>query len=191
MVTPTPNSSKSTAGMRRAGTLIRSPLDGRKDKDKSDDGNMRASDVSSNIYNVHAHTFIQVFGLILEQIATLVYHEEDFVTKFLQFKDSALTYADYMGLDSYFRRQARRGAGMSQSTLKLVRGAMDLIFGFLPLEIKSWVDSALAKDNMYGLPLTAHLFVYSLAGKFLGCSFAWSDSKLRRTRKGTNSSSAH
>jgi len=37
---------------------------------------------------------------------------------------------------------------MSQATLKLIRGAMDLIFGFLAGEIKSWIDIALAKDPM-------------------------------------------
>lgn len=26
---------------------------------------------------------------------------------------------------------------------------MDLIFGFLPLEVKSWIDNALTKDSMY------------------------------------------
>jgi hypothetical protein len=36
-----------------------------------------------------------------------------------------------------------------------VRGAMDLIFGFLPLEVKSWIDNALAKDSMYVFVLFA------------------------------------
>lgn len=78
----------------------------------------------------------------------LIYDEDAFVTTFLQVNDSSLTYADYMGLDNYFRRQASRGAGLSQTTMKLVRGAMDLIFGFLPMELKNWIDSALAKDKM-------------------------------------------
>lgn len=67
---------------------------------------------------------------------------------FLQINDFALTYADYMGLDNYFRRQAARAAGLSQATMKLSRGAMDLTFGFLPEELKKWLDSALAKDKM-------------------------------------------
>lgn len=53
-----------------------------------------------------------------------------------------------MGLDNYFRRQAARTAGLAQATIKLVRGAMDLIFGFLPTELKAWLDNALAKDSM-------------------------------------------
>ena len=53
-----------------------------------------------------------------------------------------------MGLDNYFRRQAARGKGLSQATVKLIRGAMDLIFGFFPTELKTWLDDALAQDNM-------------------------------------------
>jgi exocyst complex component 1 len=64
-----------------------------------------------------------------------------------------------MGLDNYFRRQAARTSGLSAQTSKLVRGAMDLIFGFLPLEMKSWIDNAVAKDSVY-------VYVFST----LGCS---------------------
>ena len=78
----------------------------------------------------------------------MVYGEEDFIADFLQINDAALTFADYMGLENYFRRQAARNAGLSQATMKLVRGAMDLIFGFLPLELKSWLDNALEKDQL-------------------------------------------
>jgi exocyst complex component 1 len=53
-----------------------------------------------------------------------------------------------MGLENYFKRQALRSNNLSQATLKLVRGAMDLIFGFLPAEMKSWIDGAVAKDGM-------------------------------------------
>lgn len=51
-----------------------------------------------------------------------------------------------MGMENYFRRQAQRTAGISAATMKLVRGALDLIFGFLPQELKVWLDSALGKD---------------------------------------------
>jgi hypothetical protein len=90
----------------------------------------------------------QVFALILEQVAPQIYREEEFITDFLQINDSALTFADYMGLDNYFRRQAARVVGLSQTTVKLVHGAMDLIFGFLPAALKTWIDDALAMDNM-------------------------------------------
>ena len=84
----------------------------------------------------------------------MVYSEEDFIADFLQINDAALTFADYMGLENYFGRQASRSTGLSAATVKLVRGAMDLIFGFLPAELKSWLDSALGKDHLY--VLSAH-----------------------------------
>jgi hypothetical protein len=87
-------------------------------------------------------------GYILEQIAPQIYREGDFIADFLQINDAGLTFADYAGLDNYFRHQAARSAGLSQSTTKLVRGAMDLIFGFLPTELKQWIDIAVAKDAL-------------------------------------------
>ncbi|THV06009.1 exocyst complex component sec3 subunit [Dendrothele bispora CBS 962.96] len=138
----TPTTSKAS-GMRRAGTIIRSPLDGRnKDKDRGPDGDMRAS---------------EVFTLVLEQIAPVIQREDEFLADFLQINDVALTFADYMGLDNYFRRQASRSAGLSSATMKLVRGALELIFGFLPTELKSWLDSALERDNMQIVGLIASL----------------------------------
>lgn len=90
----------------------------------------------------------KAFGLVLESIAPMVYSEEEFIADFLQINDAALTFADYMGLENYFRRQAARSAGLSPNTMKLVRGAMELIFGFLPSELKSWLDAALSKDSL-------------------------------------------
>ncbi|KAF7301154.1 Sec3-PIP2-bind domain-containing protein [Mycena indigotica] len=138
-------SAKGATGMRRAGTLMRSPMDTR-NKDKDKDGSLKAS---------------EVLALILEEIAPLLSREEEFMADFLQINDAALTFADYMDLDNYFRRQASRGAGLSQTTMKLVRGAMDLIFGFLPEELKSWLDNALAKDNMQivGLIVSLERFI--------------------------------
>ena len=84
----------------------------------------------------------------MEQLANLIYREDEFVSDFLQINDSGFTYADYMGLDNYFRRQAARSMVLSQATTKLIRGALDLIFGFLPAELKNWLDAALAKDSL-------------------------------------------
>ncbi|KAF8917639.1 exocyst complex component Sec3-domain-containing protein [Mucidula mucida] len=85
----TPNAGR-PSGMKRAGTLIRSPMEGRRDKDKSD-GNLKAA---------------EVLDMVLSQIAPLITHEDDFITDFLQINDAALTFADYMGLDNYFRHEA-------------------------------------------------------------------------------------
>ncbi|CAA7268018.1 unnamed protein product [Cyclocybe aegerita] len=139
----TPLAARGAAGMRRAGTLIRSPIESRqKDREKQSDGDMRAS---------------EVFGLFMEQIANLIYHEDEFIADFLQINDGGLTYADYMDLDNYFRRQAARSASLSQTTLKLIRGALDLIFGFLPAELKAWLDAALTKDNLEIVGILAFL----------------------------------
>lgn len=102
--------------------------------------------------------------MILSQIAPVLTRENDFLTDFLQINDAALTFADYMGLDNYFRRQAARSAGVSQTTMKLVRGALELIFSFLPAELKTWIDASLVKDQMYVLSLLAfesHLFTFT------------------------------
>lgn len=123
---------------------------------------MRASDVSSSnhVMFIDLTLCIEAFAIVLEALGPVVYAEEDFIADFLQINDAALTFADYMGLENYFRRQAARSAGLSVNTLKLVRGAMDLIFGFLPAELKMWLDSALAKDKLY---LLIFLYIFSRA----------------------------
>jgi len=68
----------------------------------------------------------------------------------LQINDASSTFADYMNLENYFRRKAATSSpGLRQTTIKLIRGAMDLIFGFLPEELKQWIEGALQKDSMY------------------------------------------
>lgn len=85
---------------------------------------------------------------MLDEIAPSIRRERTFIADFLQINDAALTFADYMGLENYFRRQAMRTSGISPATLKLVRGAMDLIFGYLQASVKVWVDTAVAGDNL-------------------------------------------
>lgn len=133
---------RAPGALRRAGTIVRSPLDGRRDKEKVADGDM---------------TVQEVFGQALEQISRQISREEEFIADFLQINEAGLTFADYVGLDNYFRRQAARTSGLSAQTTKLVRGAMDLIFGFLPLEMKSWIDNALTKDSIQIIGVLATL----------------------------------
>jgi exocyst complex component 1 len=146
---PTPLTAKGAVGLRRAGTLIKSPIEGRqRDREKHKNGDLRASEVNLILATSSSLTDSQVFGMFLEQMASLIYHEHDFLTDFLQFNDAGLTFADYMGLDNYFGRQAARSTSLSQATMKLVRGALDLIFGFLPAELKSWFEAVLERDRM-------------------------------------------
>ncbi|KAF9244541.1 exocyst complex component Sec3-domain-containing protein [Melanogaster broomeanus] len=130
------NAAAKGGAIRRAGTIVRSPMDGwNRDRDR---GGQATEEYGA----------AEALGYILEQIAPQLYREDDFIADFLQVNDAGLTFADYVGLDNYFRRQAARGAGLSQSTIKLLRGAMDLIFGFLPAELKQWIDTAIAKDTL-------------------------------------------
>ncbi|RXK38676.1 hypothetical protein M231_03986 [Tremella mesenterica] len=80
----------------------------------------------------------------LTQVVNQIVIEEDFINAFLHVTDTESTFADHMELDSYFRRQAARHAsrGMSNGMTQLVRSMMDLIFGFVDLEFKNWVEAA-------------------------------------------------
>ncbi|KAH9022632.1 hypothetical protein EDB85DRAFT_2186407 [Lactarius pseudohatsudake] len=80
-----------------AGTIVRLPLDGRRDKEKAADGDM---------------TVQEAFGQALEQISRQVSREEESIADFLQINEAGLTFADNMGLDNYFRRQAARTSGI-------------------------------------------------------------------------------
>ncbi|CAE6412634.1 unnamed protein product [Rhizoctonia solani] len=123
---PPQQSAVSRAGgtVRRAGTVVsRSPMD-KKNAQKA------------------------AFDRALSQVVTQIHAEDAFISRFFHTTDSTLSYADYMNLDNYFKRQASRGLDLSDATLKLVRGALDLIFGFLPQEIKSWVEGVSKRDSL-------------------------------------------
>ncbi|KAI0756800.1 exocyst complex component Sec3-domain-containing protein [Daedaleopsis nitida] len=154
--TPTSNASRAAQGMRRAGTIVRSPLDRRENKRDVGDGELRASEALS---------------MVLEQLAQTIYAEEGWITSFLQLDDTAQTFADYRGLENYFRRQAARWAGLSQATLKLVRGAMDLIFGFLPIELKTWLDNAISRDSLQVVGMLSSLEKFQSEAEERGNAF--------------------
>ena len=84
---------------------------------------------------------------IIKEIRSRIRSEEDFLADFLQVNDVALTYADYMALDHYFRRQATQSFELSSTTTKLVRNAVELIFGFLASDLKVFIDEICAKDE--------------------------------------------
>ncbi|KAJ1301562.1 hypothetical protein OPQ81_008810 [Rhizoctonia solani] len=132
---PPQQSAVSRAGgtVRRAGTVVsRSPMD-KKNAQKLVEGEMPG---------------YEAFDRALGQVLVQIHAEDAFISRFLHTTDSTLSYADYMNLDNYFKRQASRGLDLSDATLKLVRGAMDLIFGFLPQEIKSWVEGMSKRDPL-------------------------------------------
>lgn len=113
---------------------LRSPIDGGR-RDKKSDTDMKAS---------------EAFERAVTQIVNMVYREEIFISSFLHINSEEATFADYMDLEPYFRRQASRFAanGMGPGARQIVRSAMDLIFGFLAPEVQNWVDGALQRDPM-------------------------------------------
>lgn len=94
----------------------------------------------------------QIFERAFTPVINGVYKEEALIAEFLQINNQdGTTFADYMGLEPYVRRQASRFAsrGDSQAVQQLMRSSMDLIFGFLAMELKAWVEGALQRDIMY------------------------------------------
>ncbi|ORX34673.1 exocyst complex component Sec3-domain-containing protein [Kockovaella imperatae] len=89
-------------------------------------------------------TIAELYQLGLTQIINQVLNEEGFINAFLHLTDTESTFADHMELDSYFRRQAARHATrqLSSGMMQLIRNMMDLVFGFVDLELKNWVEAA-------------------------------------------------
>ena len=95
-------------------------------------------------------TRLQLYQTALTQTINQVLVEEDFISAFLHLTDTESTFADHMALDSYFRRQAARHAArqMSKGLMQLVRSMMDLIFGFVDVELKNWAEAAVERNPM-------------------------------------------
>lgn len=113
--------------------------------------NLRGNDSRKGLGHEGQMRASEAFSKALEQIALQINREEAFIADFLQITDSAISYADYMDLDSYFKRQANKvlNKGMSPATVKLHRSALDLIFGFLAGELKDWVEGAMQRERMH------------------------------------------
>ncbi|GAA6059402.1 hypothetical protein JCM10212_003634 [Sporobolomyces blumeae] len=129
--------------IRRAGTLVRSPLEtGKKDRDK--DGKLPAS---------------EAFSRALEQILPHLSREQGFIADFLHITtiETSITFADYMMLETFFRRGASTYLASQQGLLKDMRQAMEGVFGWLESEIKEWVDAVLLKDPMQVVGILATL----------------------------------
>ncbi|GHJ89203.1 hypothetical protein NliqN6_5605 [Naganishia liquefaciens] len=111
--------------------------------------NLRRNDTKKVKRNETGLNASQAFESALQQISTLVTNEEAFIGDFLHTSDTAITFADYMDMEFYFKRQAaNQAAVMSPATLKLRRSAMDLIFGFLDGELKKWIEAALQRESI-------------------------------------------
>lgn len=88
--------------------------------------------------------------MAMSQVVPHVLREQGFISDFLHINglDTSITFADYMTLETYFKRGATRYLVSQQGKMKDIRSAMELVFGFLETELKDWIDAVLIKDSM-------------------------------------------
>lgn len=105
-------------------------------RDVAKTGDKKATDATRKV----SDTYAAAVSEIVKQIVT----EDDFIAAFLHLGDTESTFADYMELDTYFRRQAARHAshGLSASLTQLARTVMELMFGFVDGEMRLWIDAS-------------------------------------------------
>lgn len=90
---------------------------------------------------------IKFYNQAITEVVGQIVTEDDFINAFLHLADNESTFADYMQLDTYFRRQAARHASRNNPSLvQIARSVMDLMFGFVDGEFKNWVDAAMQRD---------------------------------------------
>jgi hypothetical protein len=94
----------------------------------------------------------QAFARALQQITPHLSREQNFISDFLHINafDASITFADYMMLETFFRRGASSylAEQAKQGKLKDVRAAMELVFGFFEGELRDWIEGVLQKDSM-------------------------------------------
>ncbi|GAA5835794.1 hypothetical protein JCM9279_004648 [Rhodotorula babjevae] len=121
--------------MRRVGTIARAPLEGGK-KDKDKDGKLTGS---------------EAFAQALQQVTPHLAREQGFISDFLHINplDASITFADYMSLETFFRRGATSYLAQQaqKGQLRDIRSAMEVVFGFLEGEMRDWIDAVLQKDS--------------------------------------------
>lgn len=95
---------------------------------------------------------MQAFSRGLQQITPHLSREQGFISDFLHINslESSITFADYMMLETFFRRGASTFLAQQaqQGNLKDVRNAMEQVFGFLEGELRDWIDGVLQRDSM-------------------------------------------
>ncbi|SPO39858.1 related to Exocyst complex component Sec3 [Pseudozyma flocculosa] len=127
-----------------AASAIRSGTIRRTGRDKNKLGRGR-NDISAS----------EAFQRALSNVIPIVLREQGFIADLLHVNDNNITFADYMDLEPYFRRRAQGVFGVSSTggPLREMKGALDLIFGFLAPELQSFTDAALAKEkiSIFGL----------------------------------------
>ncbi|SDA04161.1 BZ3500_MvSof-1268-A1-R1_C044g00125 [Microbotryum saponariae] len=133
--------------IRRPGTLVRSVADGgrkREDSEGSKEAKMSAS---------------EAFGRALEQIVPHVQREQGFLADFLHVNslEASITFADYMMLETFFRRAATQHLNANFGKMKDIKGSMELVCKFLENELKEWIEGVLRMDPMQIVGIIATL----------------------------------
>lgn len=102
-------------------------------------GGKKADRATVKVSEAYAQAMTEIVG----QIVT----EDDFINAFLHLADQESTFADYMQLDTYFRRQATRHASRNNPSLaQIARSVMDLMFGFVDANLQHWCSDTLKID---------------------------------------------
>jgi len=93
---------------------------------------------------------IQAFKRAIQQIGPHILREQVFVTDLLHVTgmDSYITFADFMELETFFRRGASAHLQSIMGRFKDLKTSMDLIFGFLNQELSDLIDFIFQKDNL-------------------------------------------
>jgi hypothetical protein len=79
-----------------------------------------------------------------------VHHEQEWIAELLHIQgaDSYFTFAEYMDLETVFRRGASTLLAKNVARARDIRSSMDLIFGFLLQELGDMIDFVLQRDAM-------------------------------------------
>ncbi|KDE03286.1 hypothetical protein MVLG_06216 [Microbotryum lychnidis-dioicae p1A1 Lamole] len=136
--------------IRRPGTLVnRNPADGGRKREREDSAGSKEAKMSAS----------EAFGRALEQIVPHVQREQGFLADFLHVNslDASITFADYMMLETFFRRGATRHLNANFGKMKDIKGSMELVFKFLENELKEWIEGVLRMDPMQIVGIVAAL----------------------------------
>ncbi|CEH17930.1 Exocyst protein Sec3 [Ceraceosorus bombacis] len=94
----------------------------------------------------------EAFARLLHSVMPLIAKEEAFISDLLHINDNAVTFADYMDLEPYFRRRAAAVFGsetlQGSAPLREMKSALELIFGFLAPEWQAFADLAMQRDRL-------------------------------------------
>ncbi|PWN27166.1 hypothetical protein BDZ90DRAFT_232721 [Jaminaea rosea] len=104
----------------------------------------------------------EAFHHILLSLSPLLIQESLFLSDFLHLNSNGLTFADYMDFEVYFRRRAaaifaEAGGDERKGGLRDMRGALELVFGFLTGQVDGFFDEVGKRDRFQVVGVLAAL----------------------------------